>query len=455
MFDSPVLRVFTTSMETCFDMPWQKQRPQKGTGSGVYLGDNLILTGAHVVHDATFIQVQKLSSAERTIAVIKSICHDADLALLSVKDEDFLSDLDPAPLGALPELKDRVEVVGFPTGGEQVSITNGVVSRIEVNVYSHSWRYLLCATIDAAVNPGNSGGPVFNANGEVVGIAFQKNSNAENSGQMIPPPVISNFLREAQQGQKEVSIPLLGISTQKLENPTLKNRFGVPNGSSGVLVTSVDFESSAWGILEVGDVLHQIGEYPISCLGTIQYLGRYRTRFSVVLSECSEGDTVTLLRRRNGEVCEVTIALKKYHSLASSDEGITNRYFIYGGLVFQPLTRKYLQTWKSTRHAPTPLRYFYGVKNKTESRREVIVLSHVLADEVNVGYADFNYRIITEVNGILIRDLDHLVELLTEPTEVTELKTIHNEWIILDSKLAQARYQPILERYQIPVGSVL
>ena len=125
-------------METCFDIPWQKRRPQKGSGSGVYLGDHQILTGAHVIQGATFIQVQKLTSPDKVIAEVTSVCHDADLALLSVKDEQFLSDLEPAAIGDLPELKDRVEVVGFPTGGEQVSITNGVVSRIEVSFYSHS-----------------------------------------------------------------------------------------------------------------------------------------------------------------------------------------------------------------------------------------------------------------------------------------------------------------------------
>ena len=103
----PVLRVFTSSLESCFDLPWQSQRPQSGTGSGVYMGEQLILTGAHVVNDATFIQVQKLSSARRVVAELKSICHDADLALLKVDDPRFFEDLEIAKLGELPELKDQ------------------------------------------------------------------------------------------------------------------------------------------------------------------------------------------------------------------------------------------------------------------------------------------------------------------------------------------------------------
>ena len=455
MFKAPVLRVFTTSLESCFDLPWQSQRPQSGTGSGVYIGDQLILTGAHVVNDATFIQVQKLSSARRVVAELKSICHDADLALLKVGDPSFFEDLEVAKLGNLPELKDKVEVVGFPTGGEQVSVTNGVVSRLEVTGYSYSWRNLLGVTIDAAINPGNSGGPVFNQEGEVVGIAFQKNMKSENSGQMIPPPVIANFIKEAKKGANIVSIPMLGIVTQKLENPALKEHFQVPNNADGVLVTAVDYESPAYGILEVGDVLHQINQYQISSLGTIQYLNRYRTRFSAVLSECVEGDQINIVRRRKGDLSEVKIKMYSYQPLADSGEGIPNRYFIYAGLVFQPLTRKYLQTWKSARHAPTALQHAYRQGNKSKDKQEIVVLSHVLADDVNVGYNDFNYQIINEINGTPIKDLNHLVELIESRPSHLEFKTASQQWLILDQNHAQERHELILNRYQISSDRLL
>jgi S1-C subfamily serine protease len=437
-------------METCFDLPWQRRRPQKGSGSGVYLGDHQILTGAHVIQGATFIQVQKLTSPEKVIAKVTSICHDADLALLSVQDEEFLSDLEPASIGDLPELKDRVEVVGFPTGGEQVSITNGVVSRIEVNFYTQSLRSLLCATIDAAINPGNSGGFVFNAQGEVVGIAFQKNSHAENSGQMIPTPIIKPFLKSAREGAKRVNVPSLGVVTQTLENPTLKRHFKVPDDASGVLITSVTFESSVWGILEPGDILHQIGDYPVSSMGTVSYRKRYRTKISAILSECSEGDSIRLIRRRDGELGEVDVILKRHTQLAPQGEDTTNSYYVYGGLVFQPLTRKYLQTWKSIHHTPPALRYYSTQQLRTEALQQPVVITQILSDEVNVGYEDFYYQLVKEVNGTPIRDLDHLAELLDQEEDRAQIQTLNNKWIMIDAQLARRRHAEILERYQIP-----
>ena len=116
-------------------------------------------------------------------------------------------------IGDLPHLRDAVQVVGYPIGGEEVSITEGVVSRIEVQRYEHSQRHLLAVTVDAAINEGNSGGPVF-ARGKVVGIAFQAIPDAENIGEMVPAPILQRFLDGVKQG-KDARVPGLGIATQQ------------------------------------------------------------------------------------------------------------------------------------------------------------------------------------------------------------------------------------------------
>ena len=90
-----------------------------------------ILTGAHVVANATFVQVQKQSDPKKVTARVVAISHDCDLALLEVDDKAFGRGIKPSVVGDLPKLRDGVQVVGYPIGGEEVSITEGVVSRIE------------------------------------------------------------------------------------------------------------------------------------------------------------------------------------------------------------------------------------------------------------------------------------------------------------------------------------
>src|SRR6185503_19511949 len=216
-----VVRVFATTQDPDFDAPWQARTPSSSTGSGVVIGPGEILTGAHVIANATFIQVQKPSAPDKAVARVKAVSHDSDLALLEVVEPaGFLDDIKPAEVGDLPKLRDEVQVVGYPVGGEEISITEGVVSRIEVQRYSHSQRHLLAVTVDAAINAGNSGGPVF-GDGKVVGIAFQKLTGVDNIGEMVPPPLIRAFL-DGVAASKRPEIPALGIATQNLENPLLR-----------------------------------------------------------------------------------------------------------------------------------------------------------------------------------------------------------------------------------------
>ena len=114
MFYASVVRIFATTQARDYDCPWQSKSPTRGSGSGVVIGENEILTGAHVVADATFLQVQKVSKPHKYIAVVEAICHDCDLALLRIQEPNFMEGVIPQTFGELPNLRDRVSVVGYP-----------------------------------------------------------------------------------------------------------------------------------------------------------------------------------------------------------------------------------------------------------------------------------------------------------------------------------------------------
>ena len=169
-------------------------------GSGFIINDHgYILTNAHVTQDETMIEVMHENGSRAYSARLLQICHTCDLALLTVEDENFFDDVKPLKIGGLPELQSRVNVFGFPEGGESLSVTSGIVSRIEVGGYVHSMQSLLRVQIDAAINAGNSGGPVI-SNDRIVGIAMQALNRSENIGYMVPPPVINHFLADVEDG---------------------------------------------------------------------------------------------------------------------------------------------------------------------------------------------------------------------------------------------------------------
>ncbi len=104
----------------------------------------------------------------------------------------------------IPQLQDDVFVIGYPMGGDNACITQGVVSRVEPVIYAHAATSLLAVQIDAAINPGNSGGPAF-VGGKVVGVAFQNIQNASNVGYIIPVPIIKHFLNDVAAGGYRIS----------------------------------------------------------------------------------------------------------------------------------------------------------------------------------------------------------------------------------------------------------
>lgn len=450
MDPASVVRIYATTQDPDYDSPWQAQMPVSSTGSGVVIGPGRILTGAHVVANATFLQVQKISDPDKVIAHVIGVCHDCDLALLGVHDASFMEGVVPAALGELPELRDRVSVVGFPVGGEEISITEGVVSRIEVQRYSHSQRYLLAVTVDAAINEGNSGGPVFRG-GKVVGIAFQKLSGADGIGEMVPAPIIEHFLAGVERGEGFDRVPGLGISTQDMENPYLRRRFGLADGESGVLVLTVDYGGSGWGRLQPGDVLLEIDGHRIANNATIQLLGRYRTRYDVMLGWKSVGERLPLRVLRGGERHEIELELAPMvYLVPRSQYDVDPTYYIFGGLVFQNLTRDFLATWESWwDKGPKEFLQDYYAGLRTEARQEVVVLSQILAEETNVGYEHLYSESVVSVDGHAPRDMIDFVTRLDASEGLVELKTSSGGIIVLDVEAARRADRRILERYRI------
>jgi S1-C subfamily serine protease len=191
-----VVKIYTASVKPDYYSPWKKGNNKSSSGTGVMIDGNLLLTAAHVVSNGTFIQVKKSNDAKKYIAKVKWIAHEADLALLEIKDQSFFDNMTVQTFGGLPYRQDGVVVYGYPMGGDEISTTQGIVSRIEQTTYSHGYMDHITIQIDAPINPGNSGGPAFDSEGKIVGIAIQAISSADGIGYLVPVEVIKHFFED-------------------------------------------------------------------------------------------------------------------------------------------------------------------------------------------------------------------------------------------------------------------
>jgi S1-C subfamily serine protease len=200
-----------------------------------------------------------------------------------VEDAEFFEGEPTLSFGELPEVQQEVLVYGFPMGGDMLSITKGVISRIEHQPYVHSSSAFIAGQIDAAINPGNSGGPVL-VDDKIVGVVMQGIPSSQNIGYMVPIPIIRHFFDDLEDGEYD-GYPSLGISMQDMENDGLREYYQMEEGISGVLINQIIPGSPADGLLMSGDVLLSIGGYEVGNDGTIEFRTNERTQLNYVIQQ--------------------------------------------------------------------------------------------------------------------------------------------------------------------------
>jgi S1-C subfamily serine protease len=438
-------------------VPWRRTGPVVGSGSGVIVAGNRILTAAHVITGAVMIEVARSDVGERFTAEVEHACHVCDLAVLRVADPRFFARSVALSVGELPKLQQRVQVHGFPLGGEGLSVTSGIVSRVAVDFYAHSGSRLLLAQVDAAVNPGNSGGPAI-SDGRIAGIAMQMLGDAENIAYIIPAPIIEHFLADVKDGRVD-GFPELDIWIQPLGNASLRKRLGLTNGSAGVLVTAVSPTGSADGTLEPGDVLLAIGGVAVGADGDFAISDGVRVEATVIEHRAQVGERVALRFLRDGAQREATVVMKKPRSLVplvDYDRGFS--YRIYAGLVFQPLTARHLAEFVDppshlAEYLVNPVKSGYRTLvpgGDAAGREEVVMLASVLRAELTRSYEDLEQQVIYAVGGTPVRNLRHLSDLIDAAAgEFVTFTTEAGNVIAVDRALAATAGPEILERYQI------
>ena len=450
-----IVKVYLVSNTPDYYNPWSMQGPRGGSGSGCIIENNLILTNAHVVSDHTFLQVRKYGDTKRHRAEVVAVSHQTDLALIKVDDSEFFEGVPFLSFGELPESQQEVLVYGFPMGGDMLSITKGIISRIEHQPYVHSSSAFLAGQIDAAINPGNSGGPVI-VDDKIVGVVMQGISSSQNIGYMVPVPVIRHFFDDLKDGIYN-GYPSIGVGMQDMENEGLRKYFKMPEDMSGVLVNKLIPGSPGEGNLQENDILLSIGDYEIGNDGTIEFRKNERTQLNYAVQEKQIGESIPIGILRDGEKLSLDVNLNRSSEkdlLVPMEEYETlPSYYIYGGLVFCPLSKNLLNIWGPQWYNSAPNELIYHVQNNYPEKegQQVVVLLKALAADVNEGYQNVKSWVVDKVNGEEILNLKDFVQKVESIQD--DFIIFENKWnrkIVIDRQMAETSHQEIIEIYRIP-----
>jgi len=462
-FEKSVVLIRSVRQDFDYVTPWKQKAMSQGVGSGFIISGNRILTNAHNVSNWKYIELRKDNIAKRYPAKVAFVGHDCDLAVLTVDDPSFFDDMIPLALAGLPKVNSTVSTYGFPVGGNHVSVTEGVVSRIETDTYVHTGAdsHLVIQT-DAAINPGNSGGPVVQQ-GKVVGVAFQGLRMADNIGYMIPTTVINHFLKDIEDGKYDGFGSLGVILYPGLHSVSYKDYLKVPEDQDGTVVITTLMHSSVEPIFKPNDVLTKIDEHNVDNDAMVRIHG-LTLHLSEVIETKQIGDTAELTFYRQGKEIKktATVALNRPIFEYAKQYDIPPRYVCFAGLTFVPATRNFLETWgrEWITDIPYYLRYLFSNSmqlNTDRDRKEYVVLAQIMPDEINSYCTDFKSQVLETINGVVIHSLEDVSRAFKQPNaDYHSLKFAGDNRILpIDAKKAQERQDLILKKYQIPAEARL
>ncbi len=445
--EESIVKIFTVAKIPSYITPWNSTI-NRSHASGAIIEGNRILTNAHVVANETFIEVKRYGETKRYEAEVEYISHQADLALLRVRDKSFFDGVKCLALDGLPSIQQKVAVYGFPRGGNSLSVTTGIVSRIEHNRYVHSKEVLMSIQIDAAINPGSSGGPAI-SEGKIVGVVMQQIPKLQNIGYLVPVEVIKHFLEDVKDGKYD-GFPHLGITTERMESKALRNVHKMDGSTSGVLVIDISERSPAYGLLKKGDVLLRIDGNKIENDGTVEFRHHQFTSYKYYIDQKQIGDTLALRLLRNGKESEVEVVLDHVaddHLLVNTVEyDVEPKYFIYGGYVFSPLSRNLLMKSSATLLELRELASQWA----TDEREEAVILLKVLASDTNRGDHIFSLWTVDKINGQKYKNFDEFLAIIKNfKGEYLILEDKKGVTIAIDRKESEQIEETILKRYSI------
>jgi len=446
-----VVKLFVVSHLVDTLKPWNSYI-DRSTGSGFIIGGNQILTNAHVVSNATFIEVRKHGETNRYEAVVSNISHDSDLAIVTLKDPvPGFFDTKPLGFGDLPQAQQEVTAYGYPVGGDSLSVTRGVVSRIERSVYVHKSRSLISVQVDAAINPGNSGGPVM-AGDKVVGVVMQSMNSSENVGYIIPTAVVKHFLTDLEDKRYD-GFPTLGILHQEIESPALRSKYGVTDDQSGVLVSMVYPSAPAEGILMKDDIITTIDGHKIANNGMVAFRYKETIAYEHYVDMHQLGDEVKLSIIRDAKPMDVVVKLSRtedaFDLVSAPKFEEKPSYFIVGGFIFMPLTDDLITA--SRRRVNFDERIM-TLKNfwPTETRKEAVILTRVLPANSNKGFHDVSFLLIEKLNGHTFEDFKSFYKLIKgSKDDFIKLEDEFGYQVVIDRKKALSSQDSILKLYSV------
>jgi S1-C subfamily serine protease len=400
------------------DSPWQVEFKNNLFGTGFVIADHIVVTCAHVAFDKHSVTGSLSNSDEVFEFKVLFAVPTWDIAFITTENSHFWSQAQPLKLGAMPRQQEKIQVVGFPHGSENLRRTEGIISSFQYEALTYSLKQGLLMQIDASVNGGNSGGPIILADDteiSVVGMACQHRVGVQNEQPQsfaLAVNQIEKALYKYKHNKSDV-VPGLALDEQRLQHAATRKYLGLPENIKGVRVTEISKYASYYPQLQVGDVIVAIDGIALSNTGKIatEFCDVLDYEYLVSMKDVGECATVTIWR--NNKLLEETITLQEdSYSASTPAPRLPNEqptFYIYNGIVF--CTFAFIQGDQI--HTTALLNYYQ--KFRSAEMLDMVYIKTILTCTVLNGLKiEDNELHVDTVNGHKIRHMWDLIDAFAE-----------------------------------------
>lgn len=457
-----VVKIYSIQRMRSLSSPWKRLSAKTLTGSGVVISPTRILTNHHVVTSTTDVSISLNGQSERLSANVFATSPGLDLAIIEL-EEPLSDEITPLEIASeTPAAGEKIQVFGYPKGGDALSITEGVVSRLEHVSYKYRTSGLR-TQIDAPLNSGNSGGPMV-ADGKVVGIAFSGLTSSNDIGYAIPCEEINIALADLEDGKYDGK-PQLWAYTQSLASKDVRKWLKLPEGETGIKFAAMPIPVEDYP-LKQNDVITQIGEFDVNNLGKVDLDDKTQVSYIYAVEQSMADGKVPMKIFRQGEAMDVEVPVfSDDHYLLDYLGENPMTYFVYGPIVFSVANADFISSVDSmlarggttARSAAALLSYMQQQENPYLMRRydrvaddneELVVVTKLIRNEMTRDTSVLLPGVVKSINGININSIRQAAEVINNLDDeqlVIAFDDNRGTTIVLDRKKLERQHDQIME----------